>query len=218
MSIPRIPLISPCSTESWDRFLADAAELDATGFPIRGSFGIGFSCNTDLSVAPTDAARRALAAANIQSVRAAKGWTPLKERQMADCVRQLLLAYTDLRPGQTVAFKRGTRIVAFARIVSPYRYDSARAELVGHYPHRWDYVILRKPTPAEATPMSGFIQTYYTNKIPYMEEPTPAAPSPEDVIKAAEEAEKDARIASIHAQLAHLDAQRVLLQAQLAAL
>jgi len=218
MSISRVPLISPCRKELWDCFLADAAELDATGFPIRGSFGIGFSCHTDLSVAPTDAARRALAADNIQSVDAAKGLTPLNERQMANRVRQLLDAYTDLRPGQTVAFKKGTRIVAFARIVSPYRYEPARTESAGRYPHRWDYVILRKPTPAEATPMIGFIQTYYTNKIPYMEEPTPAAPSPEDVIKAAEEAEKDARIASIHAQFAHLDAQRVLLQAQLAAL
>jgi len=225
----RVPLISPCSVEAWDYFLTDATELDATGFPIRGSFGIGFSCNTDLSVAPTDAARRALAADTIQSVRAAKGLTPLKERQMADAVRQLLLAYTELRPGQTVAFKKGLRIVAFARIVSPYRYEPARTESGGRYPHRWDYVILRKASPSESTPMSGFIQTYYTNKIPYTEEPTPAAavvpmsvpaaaPSLEAVIKAAEAAEKEAKGASIRAQIAHLDAQRVLLEAQLAAL
>lgn len=226
----RVPLISPYSVESWDYFFTDATELDATGFPIRGSFGIGFSCNTDLSVAPTDAARRALATDNIQSVRAEKGFTPLKERQMADAVRQLLLAYTELCPGQTVAFKKGLRIVAFARIVSPYRYEAARTE---SYPHRWNYVILRKASPSEATPMSGFIQTYYTNKIPYTEEPAPAtavpepvpevsvpaaAPSLEAVIKAAEAAEKEAKGASIRAQLAHLDAQRVLLEAQLAAL
>ena len=147
---------------------------------------------------------------------------------MADAVRQLLLAYTELCPGQTVAFKKGLRIVAFARIVSPYRYEAARTE---SYPHRWNYVILRKASPSEATPMSGFIQTYYTNKILYTEEPTPAAaapaaapapeppvaaaaPSPEAVIKAAEEAEKEARVAAIRAQLAHLDAQQVHLNAQ----
>jgi hypothetical protein len=223
----RVPLISPCSVEAWDYFLTDATELDATGFPIRGSFGINFNCRTDLSVAPTDAARRALAADNIQSVHAAKGRT-LKERQMADAVRQLLLAYTELRPGQTVAFKKGLRIVAFARIVSPYRYEPARTESGGRYPHRWDYVILRKASPSESTPMSGFIQTYYTNKIPYTEEPTPAAavpavvpaaaPSLEAVIKAAEAAEKEAKGASIRAQIAHVNAQRVLLEAQLAAL
>jgi len=239
MSIPtaltRVPLISPCPVESWDYFFADATELDATGFPILGSFGINFNCNTDLSVAPTDAARRALAADTIRSVRAANGLTPLKERQMADAVRQLLLAYTELRPGQAVAFKKGLRIVAFARIVSQYRYESG-----ARFPHKWDYVIIRKPTPAEAMPMSGFIQTYYTNKIPYTEEPAVvpapapeppaaaavvpavvpvavAAPSPEAAIKAAEEAEKDARIAAIRAQLAYVNAQRVLLEAQLAA-
>ena len=223
MSVTRVPLISPCSVEAWDYFFADATELDATGFPIRGSFGINFNCRTDLSVAPTDAARRALAAENIQSVHAAKGHT-LKERQMADAVRQLLLAYTELRPGQTVAFKKGLCVVAFARIVSPYRYEPALTESGGRYPHRWDYVILRKASPSEATPMSGFIQTYYTNKIPYTAAPVPevsvppAAPSLEAAIKAAEAAEKEAKITSIRAQLAHLDAQRALLEAELAAL
>jgi hypothetical protein len=175
----RIPLLSPCSADLWSSFLADATELDATGFPVRGSFGIGFRCHTDLSVAASEEARKTLAADTMRAVAALWGQT-VADGTVTNSVRQLLLAYTELQPGQIVAFKKGLRVVAIAQIVSPYRYEAARTETGGHYPHRWDYVILRKATAAESAPMAGYIQTYYSGGFPYTEEsviPTPAPPT-----------------------------------------
>ena len=175
----RIPLLSPCSADLWSSFLADATELDATGFPVRGSFGIGFRCHTDLSVAASEEGRKTLATDTIRAVAASWGQT-LADGTVTNSVRQLLLAYNELQPGQTVAFKKGLRVVAIAQIVSPYRYEADRVLPGGHYPHRWDYVILRKATAAESAPMAGYIQTYYSGCFPYTEEsviPTPAPPA-----------------------------------------
>jgi hypothetical protein len=173
----RVPLLSPCSTDLWSSFLADATELDATGFPVRGSFGVGFRCHTDLSVAASEDARKTLATDTIRAVAASWGET-VSDRTVTHSVRQLLLAYTELQPGQIVAFKKGLTVVAFARIVSPYRYEAARAETGGHYPNRWDYVIVRKPTAAESVPLYGRRNTYYSGGFTYMEEPVTPAPAP----------------------------------------
>jgi hypothetical protein len=179
----RIPLLSPCSasTDLWSSFLTDATELDATGFPVRGSFGFCFSCFTDLSVATSEEARKTLATDTMRAVTASWGQT-VTNRTVTNSVRQLLLAYTELQPGQIVAFKKGLRVIAIAQIVSPYRYEASRAharvETGGHYPHRWDYVILRKATAAESAPMSGYIQTYYSGGFTYTEEPVTPTPAP----------------------------------------
>ena len=190
----RVPLLSPCRADLWSSFLADATELDATGFPVRGSFGIGFRCHTDLSVAASEDARKTLATDTIRAVAASWGDT-LADGTVTTSVRQLLRAYNELQPGQIVAFKKGLIVVAFARIVSPYRYEAARVETGGHYPHRWDYVIVRKATAAESVSLSGRVQTYYSGGFTYTEEsvsptpapvstptPTPPAPTPAPVM------------------------------------
>ena len=180
-SVParHVPLLSPAEKRLWSHFLADATQLDATGFPVRGSFGFCFSCFTDLSVAPSDEARKALATEAIYSAYTARGESP-KPGTVTVGVTQLLHAYNDLQPGQIVAFKKGASVVAIAQIVSPYRYEAARVEAGGYYPHRWDYVILRKARPEESAPRPGCLQTYYpsTHGHSFLLPEEPAAPVP----------------------------------------
>jgi hypothetical protein len=163
----RIPLVSPASKDSWKDFLAAATELDDTGFPLRGSFGIHFDCLADLRTAITEEDRSALATTAIRSVRGAAA----TKNQVSNSVRQVLLAYKELQPGQIVAFKKGTQFVAYARIVSPYRYEETSPF---HYPHRWDYVILHKARPDEAKLIAGHIQTYYSKGYTYLPPPVVA--------------------------------------------
>ena len=154
-SHPRLTVVSPASTDRWTtHFLADATATDDTGFPLRGSFGIHFSCPTDLSTATDDHLRATIASTS-----------PTKSpQQIAIAVNQLRIAYTTLQPDTLLAFKQGQTIVAFVRIVSPYTYDPRRER----YPHRWNYITIRRATPAEAHPPNarGLLQTIHRDYIP----------------------------------------------------
>lgn len=210
-----IPLFSPAAAADWaSHFLAHATELDATGFPLRGSFGFGFGCYTDLSVAPNAAVRRTVAEEAIRAEWTRTGHV-LTPTELGAKVRQICTAYEELHPGCVVAFKKGISVVAIARITSDYRYEPTH-ELKTWANHRWDYEIIQK-LPLEI-PLPGRNATYYRNgylytpppPVPVAAEP-PAPPAaapvfcvPEDAVAAVPTAEE--RIAALERQVAALTA------------
>ena len=166
-----VPLFSPAGAADWaTHFLAYATELDATGFPRSGSFGFGFHCYTDLSVAATAVSRRTAAEAAILETYTRLGQV-LTPTELGSKVRQLCTAYEELYPGCIVAFKKGISVVAIARITSDYRYEPAHEGTTTAI-HRWDYEILQK-LPMKI-PLPGRNATYYSNGYLY----TPPAPAP----------------------------------------
>jgi hypothetical protein len=134
-----IDAISPAPAHpaaAWKKgFLDHATEVDATGFPIRGSFGVNYDCRVDLN---TSTERTEL----IASISATQPtFTP---RQITYAVDQLTAIYASLQPGTTIAFKQGMKAIAFVRIVSPYSYKEGH---VSGFPHRWDYEVICKANP-----------------------------------------------------------------------
>lgn len=157
-ALPYIHVISPASKEHWQsQFIASATSLDDTGFPLSGSFGVGFSCPCDLAEPEDETIQERMVAA-ISSTQ--PDWTP---RKVADSVRRLLDIYAALQPDTVVAFKEGKTIVAFVRILGPYFYEPTNL-----VPHRWNYKIIRKTTSSEANPPNagGLIPTFRANYIP----------------------------------------------------
>jgi hypothetical protein len=208
-----IPLFSPAGAADWaTHFLAYATELDATGFPLRGSFGFGFHCYTDLSVAPTPVARRGLAHGAIAATYTRLG-QELSVGELDAKVRQICTAVDELHPGRIVAFKKGISVVAVARITSDYRYEPAHEGTTTAI-HRWDYEIVQKL--AVPVPLPGRNATYYRDGYLYTAPVAPAPPVvlnvPEDVpepVAPAPAPPTDAeRIAALERQVAELQAQR----------
>lgn len=184
-----VPLFSPAGAADWaTHFLAYATELDATGFPRSGSFGFGFHCYTDLSVAATAVSRRTAAEAAILETYTRLGQV-LTPTELGAKVRQLCTAYEELYPGCIVAFKKGISVVAIARITSDYRYEPDHEGTTTAI-HRWDYEILQK-LPMKI-PLPGRNATYYSNGYlytpPVAEAPPVAVPTfnvPEDAAEPA---------------------------------
>ena len=156
-------------------FLRFVTERDATGFPLKGSFGINFSCRMDLrTVAPAER-KEAVKNAIISE-------DPGKtERSLNTSVSQMLGTYDSFHPGTLVALKKGTNVIAFARIVSEYRYEDAL--FADNTPHRWDYEIIRKAHLLEKTYKGNQRITYVPKGVPLPVDliaPTlPAAPAEE---------------------------------------
>jgi hypothetical protein len=180
-----VPLFSPAGAADWaTHFLAYATELDATGFPRSGSFGFGFHCYTDLSVAATAASRRTAAEAAILETYTRLGQV-LTPTELGSKVRQVCTAYEELHLGCIVAFKKGVSVVAIARITSAYRYEPDHEGTTTAI-HRWDYEILQK-LPMKI-PLPGRNATYYSNGYLYTPPAPVAAPAfnvPEDAAEPA---------------------------------
>lgn len=178
----RLHAIQPADVPFWAaRFLAYATECDADGFPLRGSFGVGYNCNIPLSAdTPVADIAREIETNN-------PTYTPNQIRIKS----QLLYGcFTALKQGTVVALKKGLTVIAFARIVSPYRYDPAHADALTTHPHRWDYEVIRKATVSEERDYTGnYCQTFVANSVPLpadLVEPEPApAPAPEPIPEAA---------------------------------
>lgn len=144
-AIPKLSVVAPCENdeETWRReFVAYAKRLDADDFPLEGEFAMGFSCPLDLSTATLNRKEQMKTAARKERER--KGVT-VKDGEVNSSVGSLLNAYTLLQPGTIFAFKRGLKVVAFAMITAPYRYDATQA----WGKHRWSYRVLRKATVQE---------------------------------------------------------------------
>jgi hypothetical protein len=193
-----IPLFSPAGAADWAaHFLDYATECDATGFPLRGSFGFGFHCYTDLSVALDAATRRTVAQEAILETYTRLGQV-LTPTELGAKVRQLCTAYEELHPGCIVAFKKGVSVVAIARITSAYRYEPDHEGTTTAI-HRWDYEILQKL--AVPIPLPGRNATYYRDGYLY----TPPAPAPAiNVPEDAAEPEAAARITDRATAEAHV--------------
>jgi hypothetical protein len=140
---PALPVLAPATEANWaTHFLAQATELDATGFPLRGIVGLGFHCFTDISLLKRSV-RFFLACDTIDATHDRLGLVlpdgPLVEYR-ADLLVQV---FDDFQPGRIVAFKKGDSVVAIARITSDYRYEPAHEATTG-CPHRWNYEIIQK--------------------------------------------------------------------------
>lgn len=168
MSALRIPAISPAGAKDrdWcDHFLAYATALDDTGFPRAGSFGIGFNCFTDLSVATSTNITAAIVASH----------PAITHPAIASKHRQVTGAYAALTPGALVALKKGKKIVAFVR-VGPYTYDPSHVGDKTNHPHRWNYEVVRKTTAAEEDSGEGNLRlTFVPDSVPL---PADLAPAP----------------------------------------
>ena len=162
--MPRLHAIQPAAVGDWDaHFIAYATALDDTGFPLRGSFGIGYGCFTDLSTASPADICRAIAR------------PPTSAR-----FRLITQAYAALTPGAVLALKRGAPVVAFIRIVGPYMYDATHAhhQRTTH-PHRWNYEVIRKARPSEVDNHSGnHYPTFVRDYAPCPADLDTAPPSP----------------------------------------
>ena len=199
MTSTLIPLFSPAAAAVWTtHFLDYATERDATGFPLRGSFGFGFHCYTDLSVAPTPVARRVLAEHAIAATydRLAQSLTV---SELESKVRQVCTAVEELHPGRIVAFKKGISVVAIARITSDYRYEPAHEGSTTAI-HRWDYEIVQKLDVPVALP--GRNATYYRDG--YLYTPPAAAAAAINVPEDATEPEPATRIIDRATAEAHI--------------
>jgi hypothetical protein len=142
----RLHAIQPAGVRDWDsHFIAYATALDDTGFPLRGSFGIGYNCFTDLSTATPADISRAIAATH-------KG---ASSRSISDRIALVTKAYAALTPGAVLALKQGAPVIAFIRIVGPYLYDTTHIDAKTNHPHRWNYEVIRKASPSEMSDHSG---------------------------------------------------------------
>ena len=187
-----IDAISPAPAHppaAWKKgFLDYATEVDATGFPIRGSFGVSFSCHVDLSTSPD----RTELIASVSTAHPTN--TP---RQITTAVDQLTAIYAALKPGMTVAFKQGTKVIAFVRIVSPYIYkEGAACDCF----HRWDYEVICKANPE----LHGNGRMTYVPKAVALPLPPPAEAPPPVPDLEAETAALRAENAALKAELEDL--------------
>jgi hypothetical protein len=157
-----IDAISPAANElaEWNsRFLRFATEQDAMSVPLKGSFGIDFSCNKDLRTAATPAARRELVKHTIGTNHQEK-----EDVAINISVRQVVGAYESFHPGTLVALKKGMTVIAFIRIVSEYRYEDELSG--GNAPHRWDYERVRMALPSEQPDRGNLRLTYVPKCVP----------------------------------------------------
>lgn len=196
-----IDAISPAPAHpaaAWKKgFLDYATEVDATGFPIRGNFGVSF-VHFDMSTSPT----------RTELIAIAKTDCPANtQRQITYAVDQMAAVYAALQPGTIIAFKKGTKVVAFVRIISPYNYIHHHAS---GFPHRWDYEVIRKVSPHEeilqfGNGRSGYIPGCVALPL------TPLSPPPDSSSNAA----AAAPVPDLEAETVALRAENAALKAEL---
>jgi hypothetical protein len=161
----RLHAIQPTSVQRWDEFVASATACDATGFPLSGSFGIGYNCHVDLSTATLADIARSVEEGNPTD-------TANQVRIASGILRD---AYAALQPNTLVALKKGLKIIAFARIVGPYRFDASHVDAKDTHPHRWNYEVVRKATAAEEDSHTGnFRLTFVADSVPMPADLVPA--------------------------------------------
>jgi hypothetical protein len=159
----KLSVISPAPSDyrpgaveqmTWEEHIRRATRLDEEGFPLEGSFGVCFDAKIDLRAATkeqiVEAMRRRHVAAGAERTAA----------QIQGKARDLMQIFNHLKKGETIAFKKGTTIVAFVEITSDYRF--CPEERWGW--HTWNYRLVRKATAADQPANKGaLVKTFFPN-------------------------------------------------------
>lgn len=169
----KIHVISPASKSScrrgavidqgsWDsEFLGRATKRDETGFPTEGSFGVSFAVKFDLSKAPQSTLEREAVRA-IHARGRQKGITKTEAEAQRNA-RQLISIFKSLKKGDIIAFKHGTKLIAYVELTSDYRFCEEQAW--GW--HSWSYRVLKKVAETEQpSNRAGLVPTFRPNYIP----------------------------------------------------
>ena len=152
----RGPVIDQCS---WDEeFLGRAEEKDSSGFPTKGSFGLSFAVKEDLSKIPEEKLIEQTISA-IQSRASERGITRPLKKITADA-KQLITAFKELKKGDIIALKEGTKVIAIVKLTSDYTFC---AEQNWGW-HSWSYLTLKKVSKAEQpSNYRGLLKTFMRN-------------------------------------------------------
>ena len=139
---------------TWAEVNRRATRFDEEGFPLEGSFGVSWAAPTDLRGATKEQIVEAMRGQHLAAGQEVSAATLQRDTRM------LLEVFNHLKKGETIAFKKGTTIVAFVQLTSDYRF--CPEERWGW--HTWNYRLVRKATAADQPANKGaLVKTFFPN-------------------------------------------------------